>query len=93
MAIAPLESRAILNTTANNHHEDNNMSLLTADDSQPKIHSKSSRSFSVTVSSKEMPSYRNKNQMEVISSKLQTTEKNCPRYQTREGSDQTPQPL
>lgn len=49
------------------------MSLLTADDSQPKIHSKSSRSFSVTVSSREMPSYRNKKQKEIIPSNLQTT--------------------
>lgn len=49
------------------------MSLLTADDSQPKIHSKSSRSFSVTVSSKEMPSYKIKKQKEIIRSHLQTT--------------------
>lgn len=37
---------------------------LTADDSQPKIHNKSSRSFSLTVSSREIPSYRNKNKRE-----------------------------
>lgn len=84
MAIATLErflthiqahkrqSGAILDTAPNNHDEWN-MSLLTVDDSQPKIHSKSSRSFSVTVSSKEMPSYRNKNQTEAISSKPQIT--------------------
>ena len=35
------------------------LNILTADDSQPKIHNKSSRSFSLTVSSREIPSYRN----------------------------------
>lgn len=53
--------------------------ILTADDSQPKTHNKSSRSFSLTVSSREIPSYRNENKREGIKSKNTKTSGETPR--------------
>lgn len=65
----PQKANAVFDTISNSQEGIHVFTSLTADDSQPKIHSRSSRSFSLTVSSREIPSYGSKNKRDNINSK------------------------